>query len=81
VNERGARVCGLHVEHDLLGIRNETFLGAPRPSEYIGYVYIIMSCSYVIFYPYGLRPSRYNIVNPGFPIHIYDVYGIPIHIL
>lgn len=44
--------------------------------------YIIMSCSYFIFYPYGLRPSRYSIVNRVFPIHIYDdACGIPIHIL
>jgi len=34
--------------HDLLGIRNETFLGAPRASEY----YISM-LRYVIFYPKG----------------------------
>lgn len=48
----GARVCGLRVQHDLLGIRNETFLGAA--SEY-----------YKIMYHIGTRAVTLYVLSIG----------------
>lgn len=64
MNERESAFVGSVYVHDLLGIRNETFLGAPRAIEYY-----ISTLRYVIFYPKG----RIGVVNRVFPMHIYYI--------
>lgn len=69
MNERERAFTGSVYVHDLLGIPNETFLGAPRASEY--YISILR---YVIFYPKG----RIGIVNRVLPMHITKVLTVSI---